>query len=318
MVLAYVGPLFNHSIERLGNGWGNSRQNRLYAIEGSLHTAVDSLRYGEGDFFICGDAPEYMVRMEEGRLTYVDERLQPMATEFTYPTFYRYAMTDVLRTYVSEDDIDAMRERWQSGASRQLCALARILAIYQQDDPALSNFDTLRRVKAHMISFECFRFTDWQARLDQRPALVRDLENAGITALIQEADNCMRPARFDPSAALASQMLSAQRASAFADDGDSQQIRDREDAIRKRGLHTLLSYPDSQQFEDLCRACPSFSAEELFDQLVLEMRASRVAVAAAVRNIVRRALGLNDTEYDDLVKSSKGYQRIPLLAAAVP
>ena len=311
MVLAYVGPLFNHSIERLGNGWGNSRQNRLYAIEGSLHTAVDSLRYGNGDFFVCDDAPEYMVRMEEGRLTYIDERLQPMATEFTYPAFYRYAMKDVLRAHVSDDDIAAMRGRWKLGASEQLRALARIMSTYQQNDPELSNLDTLSRVKAHMISFECFRFTDWEARLRVRPGLVRDLELAGITTLIDEADSRMRPQRFDPGAALANQMLSAQRASAFAENGDVEDLRSREAAVRKRGLHTLLSYPDSQQFDNLCRACPLIPPAELFDQLIHEMRDSDVAVAAAVRNIVCRVLGLMDADYDDFVKMWKRYEAIP-------
>ncbi len=148
----------------------------------------------------------------------------------------------------------------------------------------------------------------------------------------------MRPAAFDPGAALSRQMLAARRARltwaacerrhpnpgqwalagaelalgwiASPELTITEDLRTREAERRARGLHTLLSYPDSQQFEDFCRACPSVPTELLFDQLIEEMRTTRVSLAAAVRSLVCRVLALTDGGYDDFVKLLKAYNTL--------
>jgi len=322
LVLGYIAPLYNSAVGCLGNGWGNSRENRLYAMEGSLHTAIDALRYGYltklqgpeltenvqdcGDYYVSVEAPEYMIRREGAQLRYLDERVHPLAAAFTYPTFYRYAMVDFVRGHVAGEELKEMTEAWRNEASSvELQALGTLLTTYlEMHEPHQALF----ALKAHMVAAECFSFCQWQSKLDSDPSLLQKMEDAAISELISQADDCMRPHRFDACEAL--QCLENAREAAAAICPGVQRI-----ALDSEKPHLRLGYPDRQQFEHLQLTFPLRKPDQLLENLSLEVqRAARnqenSSFVDGVRNLICRELSLDLDEYPRYLKLLKEYETI--------
>jgi hypothetical protein len=223
VLLYYVAPIYNSVLGYFGNGWGNARNSRMYAVEGALWTTIDNARYAftwdfsdalaaanqekepyffKDGFFVVTETPEYMLRDEASQLYYFDERVAPFSSIFSHPNFHRNRLVQKVREVVSEEDVARAVLSWkQESQGQEVNALATIMDIYEQG-VAGTHLEALFRVKADMVSLGMLTFLDYLAALEQNPDLPRLMNSAHVYEMFSEGEDKMRPGTVDPVEAL--------------------------------------------------------------------------------------------------------------------
>lgn len=224
MLLMFLSPVYNSMLELFSNGWGNARNSRIYAMEGSLWTAADTMRYAENHkdligraseeyagkayalvnhFYVSRDMPEYVLRSEDSPLNYADERIHPLSSEFGYPHFYRYRLSDFIAERLGDRDIERAIRSWRDpGQGREVNTLAGIVDRYRSKYGSKPLYELMKMIKYHMVASGSLSFIDYAKLLASSGTFPELLEACDVSKLVSEADRYMMPGACDPEKAM--------------------------------------------------------------------------------------------------------------------
>jgi hypothetical protein len=215
----YVAPIMNSEIGYFANGYGNARNPRVFAVEGSLFTAIDAMRYSSlmhhvddasvkkidsvrisDDFIYSEDTPEYMIRKELQPLRYVDERVIRLSSLYGYPEFSRNRVKSVLRKYYHDDDVKHLRDMCGSAdESKEARALGAIIDIYSdyytQDVPLLEQLIIL---KYHLYACGISSYVKYLSLLQEYSSFLQTLDEMGVSDIMERSDMFAQPGLFQP------------------------------------------------------------------------------------------------------------------------
>lgn len=219
LLLYFLAPVYNSHYLAFANGWGNSRNSKVHAIEGSLFKARDVYIYSLfykydidqnlGDEYvyfknhiIAKDTPEYSLREESTPLFYRDERIYKYCSDFAWPHFYRYKLFCKLLGLIGEMDFKRAINTWETSDSVELSSLVKIVSFYQTNFKNFGFLEVVYKIKIHMIVLEIYSFADFLHIIETDKGLPTFMNIIGVDSCFSMGDELTMPGHFMPLVSL--------------------------------------------------------------------------------------------------------------------